>query len=134
MIVVDANIVAYLVIDGPKSGLARELMAKHPQWILPPLWRHEFLNVLATGVKTRHFSLGQAEQYWGVAYAGLQASEVQPDMMLSLSLAAEHQLSAYDAQYVVLAQEHDAVCVSEDKELKRRAPKGLVKSLGEMLG
>jgi predicted nucleic acid-binding protein len=133
MIVVDVNVVAYLMVEGPKRAQARELFVRYPQWLLPTLWRHEFLNILATGVKASHYSLGQAEALWAKTYALLAGSEGQPDMMLALALAVEHKLSAYDAQYVALAQEHDIVCVSEDAELKKRAPKGLIKSLGEML-
>jgi hypothetical protein len=47
----DTNLVAYLLIDGDATPQARAAWQKDPDWILPPLWRSEFLNVLATSVR-----------------------------------------------------------------------------------
>ena len=48
MIVVDTNVIAYVLIEGDKTALAQQVAKKDPDWKVPPLWRHEFLNVLAT--------------------------------------------------------------------------------------
>jgi predicted nucleic acid-binding protein len=48
--------------------------------------------------------------------------EQQPEMEYALSLAIQHGISAYDAQYVALAASLDAQLVSEDKKLQRVLP------------
>jgi predicted nucleic acid-binding protein len=64
MIVVDVNVVAYYVIEGEKTALARELMQREPDWRLPDLWRHEYLNVLATYARQGGATLEQARVLW----------------------------------------------------------------------
>ena len=51
MIVVDANVIAYRFIVGEKTGLACQVQEKDADWVVPALWRHEFLNVLATAAR-----------------------------------------------------------------------------------
>ena len=43
-------------------------------------------------------------------------------MEQALLLAAEHQISAYDAQYVALALAHKLPLISEDRALQRKFP------------
>jgi predicted nucleic acid-binding protein len=43
-------------------------------------------------------------------------------MEQALSLAIEHRISAYDAQYVALAVSMGATLVSEDRKLQRLLP------------
>ncbi len=45
MIVVDTNVVAYFLIDGPQTPNAEHALIKDPDWFAPPLWRSEFHNV-----------------------------------------------------------------------------------------
>ncbi|MGZ5446412.1 MAG: hypothetical protein ACXWLY_31220 [Thermoanaerobaculia bacterium] len=53
MIVADTNLVAYLLIEGDKTAAARAVWKKDSRWMLPTLWRSEFLNVLTTAVRSR---------------------------------------------------------------------------------
>jgi predicted nucleic acid-binding protein len=134
MIVADASVLVYLFINGPKTALAHRLLKSDPQWLLPPLWRHEFHNVLVTHVRTGRLSLDQACRAWGQAVGLLENSERPVDMEAALKLAVQHKLSGYDAQYLALAYVEGITCVSEDKALKAKAPAGLVRSMEEMLG
>jgi predicted nucleic acid-binding protein len=120
MIVVDVNVVAYLLIEGGKTELARSLRAADPQWRVPPLWRSEFLNVLAMQVQHGGFDAKAAEQLWKVAARLLFRCEVEVEAVRVLRLAAEQQITAYDAQYVALAQQLGVACVSEDRALQRK--------------
>jgi predicted nucleic acid-binding protein len=51
VIVVDVNVVAYLFIVGDKTDEARRLVVADNEWWIPLLWRHEFLNVVATYIR-----------------------------------------------------------------------------------
>ena len=46
MIVIDTNVVAYLLIEGERTSACRRAFAKDPEWCAPFLWRSEFRNVL----------------------------------------------------------------------------------------
>ncbi len=122
MIVVDVNVTAYFFIEGEKTELARALRRSDSDWVLPPLWRHEFLNVLATFVRAGGASIGQAQSLYAQSIEMLGDAERDVDMAQALGLASLHDISAYDAQYVALAQQLSAVCVSEDRRLQRTFP------------
>jgi len=122
VIVVDVNVVAYYFIEGDKTAMARELMRTDPDWRLPALWRHEYLNVLATYARLGGATLAESRELWRLADELLVSRDhpVEPDA--TLALAAEHKLSAYDAQYIVLAQRLHTILVTEDRRLAKAFP------------
>ncbi|OGA29724.1 MAG: hypothetical protein A3I01_18920 [Betaproteobacteria bacterium RIFCSPLOWO2_02_FULL_65_24] len=128
MIVVDVNVVAYFFIYGEKTTSARDLMRRDPDWRLPTLWRHEFLNVLATFVREGGATVEEARALWRRSIDLLGQREHGVDMESALAMASEHRVSAYDAQYVALAQQLQTVCVSEDRRLLNSFP-NLVRTL-----
>lgn len=122
MIVADTNLVAYLLIEGERTEVARAVWKKDPGWMLPTLWRSEFLNVLATAVRARVFDLHQARHTWHVALTLFANAEVEPAGEDVLDIAAERSLSAYDAQFVVAATDLDVPLVSADRRLLEACP------------
>ncbi len=122
MIVVDVNVVAYYFIAGDKTAMARELMRMDPDWRLPALWRHEYLNVLATYARQGGATVAESRELWRLASDLLLAREQQVEPEATLALAVDHKLSAYDAQYVVLAQRLHTVLVTEDRRLVKAFP------------
>ena len=122
MIVVDVNVIAYLLIAGEKTPLAQQAWQRDPQWIAPPLWRHEMLNVLATYVRNGAASPDEAVAIFRQAIARFGDQERESQMERALLLAVEHQISAYDAQYIGLALAHSLLLVSEDRALQRKFP------------
>ncbi len=126
MIVVDVNVVAYLLIQGAKTALARAVFTKDPSWTLPPLWQDEFLNVLVMQVRQTGFSIAVASQTWSRALELLLPVEQRVDKLMVLQTACQHQITAYDAQYVVLAGQLDVNLVTEDTELQRKFPRRTV--------
>ena len=122
MIVVDVNVIAYLLIEGEYTESATRLWRQQQDWGLPSLWRHEFLNVLATYVRHGGASIGDAESIWWQAIELFSGCEQEVDMIRALRVAAERNISAYDAQYIALAQELATVCISEDRRLVSKYP------------
>lgn len=47
MIVVDVNVIAYLLIDGPETPNVEDLLVWDAEWAVPLLWRSEWRSVLA---------------------------------------------------------------------------------------
>lgn len=122
MIVVDTNVIAYVLIEGDKTALAQQVAKKDPDWKVPPLWRHEFLNVLATSARAEVIDALQAEALWHKGLDLLVRAEREADGSASLKLAIEHAISAYDAQYIALAQSLETQCITEDKRLLKTFP------------
>lgn len=119
MIVADTNLVSYLLIEGEKTETARAVWGKDSRWMLPALWRSEFLNVLATSVRARVLTIAQAHETWRIAITIFGRNEIEPSGDSVLDAAAERNLSAYDAQFVVVATDLDVPLVTSDRRLLR---------------
>lgn len=122
MIVVDVNVVAYYFIEGDKTAMARELMRTDPDWRLPALWRHEYLNLLATYARQGGATVAESRKLWRLAADLLLPREQEVEPEAALALAVDHKLSAYDAQYIALAQRLHTFLVTEDRRLARAFP------------
>lgn len=122
MIVADTNLVAYLLIEGDRTPAARAVWEKDSRWMLPTLWRSEFLNVLTTAVRARVLTLVQAHETWHVAQTIFANNEVEPSGDDVLEAASERNLSAYDAQFVVAAIDLDVPLVTADRRLQNACP------------
>ena len=122
MIVVDTNVIAYRLIEGDKTALACQVEQRDNTWVVPRLWRHEFLNVLATSTRTGLLDIGQACASWRDALRMLANAERDAPFERALSCAVDARISAYDAQYITLAQFLDVACVTEDSRLLKAFP------------
>ena len=122
MHVADTNLVAYLLIEGERSEGARAVWKKDARWMLPTLWRSEFLNVLTTSVRAHVLSLADAQQTWQVAIAIFDQNEVEPSGTAVLNTASERNLSAYDAQFVVAAADLGVPLVTYDRRILNACP------------
>ena len=122
MIVADANLLIYHFVQGVKTDLAHRVGELDDDWVVPPLWRHEFMNALALSVREAGMSLDQALSIYNEAHALLSARECNLNMTEALRLAAAHSISAYDAEYVVLARARNVLLVTEDRELLKKFP------------
>lgn len=121
MIVVDSNIIAYLMIPSDRTKEIEKLLLKDSEWITPLLWRSEFRNILTLYMKQSQMSLILAEQT--IARAENLLSEREYGVLSSdvLALTYEKSLSAYDAEYVVLAINFGVPLITVDKKLLKQA-------------
>jgi len=130
MIVVDTNVIAYLMMEGKKTGLAQQTLNRDSSWALPSLWRHEFLNVLATYVRHGGTGIEEAVEIWQKTTLIFSTGEREVDMPQALRLAGQYNISAYDAQYVALAVDLGTLYVTEDQQILKSFS-GLALSLQE---
>ena len=122
MIVVDVNVIAYLLIRGDRTSLAQALWETDSDWRVPSLWRHELLNVLATLAKTGAVDTRAALGIWTDALELMAGGETEVEMSQALSLAIQKGISAYDAQYAALAIRLGVPLVTEDQRLRKALP------------
>jgi len=122
MIAADTNLVAYLLIQGPQTRRAREVYAKDGEWLLPPLWRAEFLNVLITSVRCGVIDAKQATGVWRSACSLFGALEREPVGEVVLSTALRHGLTAYDAQFIAVAEAEGVPLVTADRKVLAACP------------
>lgn len=120
MIVVDTNVIAYLFVPGDRTSAAEALRGRDTEWAAPLLWRNEFRNVLATLVRLGRFELPIAQAIQAQAERLLAPLEFAVDSETVLELAAVSGCSAYDCEFVALADYLDVPLVSADRKLKTR--------------
>jgi predicted nucleic acid-binding protein len=132
LIVVDTNIIAYLLIQGERTPLTRKLVSHDPQWVAPSFWRIEFLNVLMN--YSRHLKMppDDLRRIWDSSFQvpHLREEGVEPQQALDAAIA--YKISGYDALFLALAQNLKTVCITQDKALRKAAPR-LTASLEEFL-
>ncbi len=122
MIVADANLVAYLVIRGPMTALAESALGRDADWRLPPLWRSEVRNVLLKYVRQKTISSSQAIVAMQRAENMFVPGEAAVDSAHVLNLATISGCSAYDCEYVALAESLGVMVVSADRPLAQKFP------------
>jgi predicted nucleic acid-binding protein len=112
----------FLLIEGERTETARKVWAKDSEWMLPTLWRSEFLNVLATMVRVGRLEARDALRAWRRARDLFRSSEAEPEGEQVLATALEYGVSAYDAQFVVVARMLDVPLVTCDRALVAACP------------
>ena len=133
MIVVDANIVAYWVIEGDKTPLARRLRSLHPVWVVPSLCRHELASVLSVYFKHGGMDADDVAMLWESFTSVIEGHEYETAFPEAIMLARDHDISAYDAQYVLLAHQLSKPLITEDKKLCTQCP-DKAQSMSQYLG
>ena len=121
MIVADTNLIVYLFITGDQTPLAQDVLAKDPHWIVPPLWQSEFRNVLA-GYIRRGMELSQAQEIMRDALLTLENRQVAPSSEKVFELVSKSDCTAYDCEFIALAQQLNILLVTSDKQLLQRFP------------
>ncbi len=132
MIVVDANILIYSLIEGNYSPLVHKLREKDTDWRTTGLCLHEVLNVLATYQRRDILTLAQCKKLLDHAERFMKVAQCEVKMDAALAVAAKYVITGYDAQYVALAQSLDAPLITEDRKLREAVP-GIAFSMQEFL-
>ena len=117
MIVTDTNLVAYLYIEGDRTTQAEQALHKDPAWAAPLLWRSEFRNVLALYLRQAVFSLAEATVIMQTAESLLRGREYEVSSQRVLDLVGASRCSAYDCEFVVLAQDLGTSLVTADQRI-----------------
>lgn len=121
-IVLDTNTIAYFFLPGPFEAKAKKFQVRPFEWIVPKLWRSEFLNVLAVQMRHSKMPLDQAMAIFSLADEMMREGEREVSARSILSLVDQCSCSAYDCEFIALAQHLKTRLVTQDKKLLREFP------------
>jgi predicted nucleic acid-binding protein len=122
MIVVDTNIIAYLYLESGRSAQVEQLLETDTQWSAPLLWRSEFRNVLALYIRKNHLSLEEAQEIIREALKLMKGREYEIASFQVMELVASSKCSAYDCEFVALAEDLGIPLVTVDKKILKEFP------------
>ena len=122
MIVVDTNVLAYLLLPYEFSPQADALFKRDPEWIVPILWRSEFRNLLAGYVRRKTLTFDEVLRVQAEAEALLAGNEHEVDSRRVLELVRDSNCSAYDCEFVALAVRIGTKVVTMDGKLLKEFP------------
>jgi predicted nucleic acid-binding protein len=117
MIVVDSNVIAYCWINGERTALAHRLRRLDADWHAPVLWRSELRNILAGYCRDGSLDERQVRQVMIAAEAGLAGREHHLPSERVFQVTEASRLSAYDAEFVALAEILGVNLVTEDRAI-----------------
>jgi predicted nucleic acid-binding protein len=123
VIVVDTNVITYFFINGDYTQLVEQLLQKDNEWHAPLLWNSEFRNVLTSHMAVKSMGLEKARQLAVKAESLMMGREHSVHSESVLQLASSSKCSAYDCEFVALAQDLDIPLVTTDNRLVKRFPK-----------
>jgi predicted nucleic acid-binding protein len=128
MIVVDNDVISYFWIqmETERSGYARRARARDTVWVAPRLWRSEFRNVLRAYMAGGYMTFAEAIAIARDAEADLANQTYEVDTRDVLRLVDSTGHSAYDCEYVALAQTLDVPLVTGDRRLPDLFPETAV--------
>lgn len=121
MIVVDTNVISYLMIPGVFTPLA-ERAARMDQWCAPLLWRSEFRNVATMYFRRNLMSLEDARRQTEAAERLLWGREFSVRSSAVFDCVSRSERSAYDCEFVALAIELGIRLITTDEPIVSEFP------------
>ncbi len=122
MIVVDVNVLAYLLIPGKYTALADQVLQADAEWAAPRLWRSEFRNILANYLRLKLMDLDDANALFKQAADLIAAEEFEVHTVDVLRLSKLSTCTAYDCEYVALAEFLGLPLVTADVKVAKAFP------------
>ena len=132
MLLVDTNVVAYLLIEGDYTEAAQELRIRDSDWRSEAFLLVEFTNVLVSSIARKRMTLSMAEDFLAKAAALFDGKLGRIPHASALAIATRHRVNAYDARFLSLADQLGSRLITEDARLRAAAP-ALTQSLAEAL-
>ncbi len=133
MILVDTNLLAYLLLPTPHAAKAEAVLIKDSDWFAPQLIHSEFRNVLLGAVRRNDVARSDADSFLARAQEVITVPEAAIDGPAVFDLAIESGCSAYDCEFVWLARYLRISLVTADKKVLNAFP-GQAVTIDQFLG
>jgi predicted nucleic acid-binding protein len=122
VIVVDTNLLVDYYVQRGRTEVAETVLERDPHWMAPLLWRSEFRNVLVDLIADGIVEFADAVRVANDAEHLLGGHEYQVMSAVVLRLATDSGCSAYDCEFVALAQDLGTRLVTSDVEVLKAFP------------
>lgn len=122
MIVADTNLLIYLYVQGQRTEEGEAVLQRDALWAVPLLWRSEFRNSLIGLVRTHALQLDDALTMIDEAERWMTGREYSVLSRQVLTLASRSGCSAYDCEFVALAQDLEVPLVTTDRQILKAFP------------
>lgn len=122
MIVADTNLIVYLMIEGDHTEIAEQVLDKDSDWYAPYLWRSEFMSALTLYIRQGLMNLDIAMQTMDNVRRRVRIVERHVSPRAVLSLVSQSTSSAYDCEFIALANHLNVPLVTSDSQLLRNFP------------
>jgi predicted nucleic acid-binding protein len=122
MIVADTNVLIYLYVQGQRTEESEAVLQRDALWAVPLLWRSEFRNSLIGLVRAHALQLDDALTMIDEAERWLTGREYSVLSRQVLTLATRSGCSAYDCEFVALAQDLEVPLVTTDRQVLKAFP------------
>jgi predicted nucleic acid-binding protein len=132
VIVADTCLIFHLFNETVLTVNAQKILDKDPHWILPPLWKEEYANVLSKLARKKLRTIGEVIGHFNYTVEELKNCEINIDTKQALEISIEYKISVYDAHFIALAMDFNTLLVTEDKEILKNCS-NLAVSLHEFL-
>jgi predicted nucleic acid-binding protein len=125
VIVVDASVLLDVLLQGPEAGLLEGRLFETGGILLAP----HLIDLEITQVLRRHAARGQIEGARGDQalrdLADMPLERHAHDLLLPRIWSLRHNMTAYDASYVALAELYDCPLVTRDRRLASACEPGV---------
>ena len=121
VVLIDTNILAYLMIEGDRTDAAQQLFKRDSDWCSEAFVMVEFSNVLATYVRAGALTQAQGSKLLTDAQVHIPTLHSVANAQ-ALENAMQFQISAYDARFIALAKQLKLKLVTEDAKLRGAVP------------
>jgi predicted nucleic acid-binding protein len=122
VIVADTNLLVYLYLPGEHTAAAERVVSIDAEWASPILWRSEFRNVLALYLRKQMLGMDAAVDAFREAESAVRGREYAMETTRVLHLVQNSTCSAYDCEFVALAQELGVPLITSDARLLKDFP------------
>jgi predicted nucleic acid-binding protein len=123
MILADTNLIIPLLVEHEHRDKALRLFQADADWHLPDWWQIELTNVLRNYHRAGLFTPDELTEIQHRASRLLPVANTHPvDLLETLRIACESNISAYDARFIALARSFGQKLVTEDGRLRKACP------------
>lgn len=122
MIVADTCLVFHLFNETDLTTSAQKVLDKDSHWLLPPLWKEEYANVISTLARKELRPISEVIKQFDYTVNELMGCEVIVETKKALEVSIRYKISVYDAHFIVLAIDFNTLVVTEDKEILKNCP------------
>lgn len=122
MIVVDVQLAVYWTTPSPHKPIAQRVHRRDKHWCAPRFWRSEYRNAIVGLLRTGRITIPRADQAYTEALRAFAGREYDVSPFQLLRTSTRCNLTAYDLEFVLLAQQLGVPLVTFDKQILAEFP------------